>query len=128
MPISQEEWDTKLKEIYPEFIAMIMKESDCDAVKTLKQLSSILKKDFKIDEAHDTLEINGKVIKRGLSAATKIKLELRVAELKRKAIETFVDVFIKPLIPKEFNLKHTGFENLADRLAEALSGDGTGKD
>jgi hypothetical protein len=111
MPISQEEFDAKLKEVYPDFVATVMKESGCDVVKTLKQLSSILKKDFKVDSIED--------------GAKKIVYELKVAGVKLRAIEIFANVFIKHIIPQNVNLKHSTDEDLADRLARALSGNGT---
>jgi hypothetical protein len=112
MPISQEEWDKKLRETYPDFISDLMKEADCSPILTMKQLSSILKKDFKVDTIEDGVK--------------KVAYELKVAVVKLRAIDIFSNVFIKHIIPQNVNLKHSTDEDLADRLARALSGNGTG--
>lgn len=125
MAVTPEEWHKNLKEIYPDMIADLMKLSDCDPIKTLKQLSSLLKKDFKLDDVHTVINKDGKDIKIFLKPEQKIHYEIKIAQVKLRAIETFVNAFIKPIIPQNFNLKHTGFEDFADRLAAALDGDGT---
>ena len=123
MAVTLEEFNNRLKDLYPEMIADLMRLADCDPIKTLKQLSSILKKDFKLDEV-EVIDQDGKKIHVALKPAQKIHYEIKISMVKLRAIDTFINAFIKPIIPQNFKFQHTGFEDFADRLAAALDGDG----